>query len=130
MPPIVRTCSELLNSSRARSTFTCALVGTARTWRASRRRGGGGVDGAVAAAGWGRPRLVGICLIRRLGGHGVAAVRLEVVLEDGRLLGAACGHGSASRRLRIRPNSERRSCGLRVEAGMSMCADSRIQPSL
>src|SRR3954463_2158765 len=48
MPPIVRTCSELLNSSSARSTFTCALVGTARTWRASRRRGGGG-GGAPAA---------------------------------------------------------------------------------
>ena len=48
MPPIVRTWSELLNSSSARSTFTCALVGTARTWRASRRRGGGAGAGAGA----------------------------------------------------------------------------------
>src|SRR3954452_855358 len=45
MPPIVRTCSELLKSSSARSTLTCAFVGTARTWRGSRGRGGGGVEG-------------------------------------------------------------------------------------
>src|SRR4051794_5234519 len=105
MPPIVRTCSELLKSSSARSTFTWAFVGTARTWRGPRRRRGrvggrrgvrgqGGGVGGVAAAGrrcGGRRRRGRRCVhgLRRfqngLGGR-CSPVRGNVVLEARRLL--------------------------------------------
>ena len=58
MPEIVRVCSESLKTSSARSTFTCAFVGTARTWRGSLRRlgrrggGGGSCSGSVVRRGF------------------------------------------------------------------------------
>src|SRR5829696_7950155 len=42
-PPTVRTWSEPLKTSRARSILSSAFVGTARTWRGS-RGGSGGAD--------------------------------------------------------------------------------------
>ena len=54
MPAIVRGCSVALKTSIARSTFTWALVGTARTWRGSLGRDGGGAStgaGSGSAAG-------------------------------------------------------------------------------
>ena len=54
-PATVRWCSEALKSSSARSTFTSAVVGTARTWRGScgcaRGRPRAGPGGSSAASG-------------------------------------------------------------------------------
>src|SRR4051812_22197976 len=96
--------------SSARSTFTWAVVGTARTWRGSlgrERGGGGGGWGASSGSSAGSP------LSAKYGSSGS---------------GGCSATGSGSRRRRRRPRSDPRGSPRGTRLGVSPAADSPIQP--